>query len=114
MIRQITQGSSRDGRPWFTSVTLQTAGLTLIVGGTAYVAGVAHTLDASIDVQPPASGSEDHVLYTCSDGALILDPGPEPSKPLYGQICWFTVPAGCTDLADIDINQLVHVEEAKA
>lgn len=112
MINLVQQISDPLTRPWFTDVTLQASGLTLQVSGVARVAGTAHALDAAIEIVPPESGSEDHMLYICDDGTLILDPGVEPSRPLYGQICWFAVPAGCTGLADVTINQLTHVEEA--
>lgn len=107
----VQQASSQDNRPWFTGVTLQVAGMTLTIGGAAYVAGQAHALNASVPITAPAAGTDHHALYICEDGTLILDPGPSPASPLYGQILWFDVPAGTTDLGTVTINQLIHIPE---
>lgn len=111
MIRTVTQLSSRADRPWFSEVTAQIEGLRILVGGTAYVAGQPYPLAADVEIEPPAAGVEHHELLICTDGTLILDPSPQPSRPLYGQILWLDVPAGCSDLADVDVYRLVHVEE---
>ncbi len=110
-IAQVQQTSDQATRPWFTDVNLSGEGMTLSVGGTVYVAGTAYTLSAGIAITAPASGVEHHRLYIRTDGTLILDPGPSPSVPLYGIICWFDVPASTTDLAALTINQLIHIPE---
>lgn len=114
MIKLIEQKSSRADRPWFTDVTVEADGLTLLIGGAARVAGVDYPLDAAIALEAPTEGSEHHSVVICTDGVLILDPGPAPSHPLYGEICWLDLPAGCTDLADIDVFKLTHIEEVSA
>lgn len=110
-ITSISQASNSATKAWFTNVTLQVTGMILTIGGTAYVAGQANALNASIPVAAPAAGTDHHSLYICQDGTLILDPGPSPASPLYGQILWFDVPAGTTDLGAIAINQLIHIPE---
>lgn len=110
-VMQVQQKSDQVDRPWFSGVTLATNGMTLTVGGTAYVAGKAVALNASIPIAAPTTGIDHHALYVCQDGTLILDPGPSPASPLYGIICWFDVPAGTTDLGAVTINQLVHIPE---
>lgn len=111
MIQQVQQKSTRGSKPWGSDVVLATAGLTLNVSGTYYDGNTAFPLNASIPLTAPSSGVDHHELQIATDGTLILDPAPNPSKTIYAQIAWFDLPAGTVDLAAITINQLVHVPE---
>lgn len=113
-INLIQQYSDRDSKVWFADVVIQTSGLSLVISGTAYVPAMgkqnSYNLSATIPFDPPASGTEHHLIVIALDGTLVVDPAPNRTDIAAG-IIFFDLPAGTTDLGNVDINQITHVQE---
>ncbi len=116
-IKQVKQISNKDSKVWFTDITLavdSTNKMQLNIGGQALVpkdgAQVTHNLSFQLLFEALQEGISNHVVVITRNGKIIKDPEPHQTD-IAGQVCWFDLSAGETDLSNVEINQLIHIEQ---